>query len=177
MLTAFFQLEEGKDDDDPGDGGHEEAEDDISRRFDPSFARGESSGIDPLDGAIADDEGDVGQGIEDGVGHGGEQRKRRTCRYGGISLDDSKEQIGSERASDGDLVFEMVGALEYLGEPDMLVDGLEPFLDVLILVLVEVLELLGLVGFFVQGDGTIAISFPRGVGAYCLNLTVGLELG
>ena len=92
-------------------------------------------------------------------------------------MDDSKEQVGYERASDGDLVLEMVCALEDLSEPDMLVDGLEPFLNILILILVEVLELLGLVSFFVQGDGTIAISFTRGISPYCLNLAVGLELG
>ena len=58
----------------------------------------------------------------------------------------------------------------------MLVDGLEPFLDIVVLILIEVLEFLGLVGFFVQSDRTVAISFPRGICTYCLNLAVGLEL-
>ena len=58
----------------------------------------------------------------------------------------------------------------------MLVDRLEPFLNVLVLVLVKVLELLGLVRFFVQGDRTVAIPFPRGIRTYCLDLAVGLEL-
>ena len=58
----------------------------------------------------------------------------------------------------------------------MLIDRLEPFLNILVLILVEVLELLGLVGFFVQSDRTVAISFPRCICTYCLDLAFGLEL-
>ncbi len=83
---ALFQLQEGHDNDDPGYGGHEEAEDNISRRFDASFARGESSRVDLFDGAITDYESDVGQGIKNGVGHGGEQGERTACRDGSIGL-------------------------------------------------------------------------------------------
>ncbi len=70
----------------------------------------------------------------------------------------------------------MVLSLENLSLSDMLVDGLEPFLDVLVLVLVEILQLLRPVRFFVEGDGTVAISLPRGIGAYEIYLTIGLEL-
>ena len=70
----------------------------------------------------------------------------------------------------------MVGPFEDLSQPDMLVDGLEPFVDVLVLIFVEVLELLGLVRFFVQGDGTVAIPFPGRIRTYGLDLTDGLEL-
>ena len=58
----------------------------------------------------------------------------------------------------------------------MLVNRLEPFVDVLVLIFVKVLELLGLARFFVQGDRTVAISFPRGIRTYGLDLSVGLEL-
>ena len=82
----MFQLHEGQHNNDPGDGGHEEAEDDIPSGLDTSFARGEPSRVDFFDSPIADNEGDVGQGIENGIGHGGEQGERTACRYGGIAL-------------------------------------------------------------------------------------------
>ena len=55
-----FEFEEGKHDDDEGDGGHEEAEDDVAGCFDAGFARGEAAGVDVADGAVADHEGYVG---------------------------------------------------------------------------------------------------------------------
>ena len=91
-------------------------------------------------------------------------------------MQDSEKEIGDERASHSDLVLEMILPFEDFGQPYMLVDGLEPFLDILVLILVEVLKLLSLVRFFVQSYGTVAVSFPRGICTYCLNFAVGLEL-
>ena len=68
----------------------------------------------------------------------------------------------------------MVLTFEDLSQSYVLVNRLEPFLDFLVLIFVEILELLGPVGFFVQGNGTVAVSFPGGIGTYCLDLTVGL---
>ena len=68
-----FEFEEGEHDDDEGDGGHEEAEDDVAGCFDAGFAGGEAPRVDVADGAVADHEGDVGEGVEDCVGHGGEE--------------------------------------------------------------------------------------------------------
>ena len=58
----------------------------------------------------------------------------------------------------------------------MLIDRLEPFLDVLVLSFVEVLELLGPVRFFIQRNWTVAISLAGGICTYCLDFTFGLEL-
>ena len=70
----------------------------------------------------------------------------------------------------------MVRTLEDLGQSYVFIDRLEPFLDVLVLSFVEVLELLGLVRFFIQRNWTVAVSLPGRVRTYSLNLTVGLEL-
>ena len=70
----------------------------------------------------------------------------------------------------------MVFPLEDFSQPYVLVDGLEPFLDIFILILIEVLKFLSLVRLFVQSDRTVAISFPRGICTYCLDLAVGFEL-
>ena len=58
----------------------------------------------------------------------------------------------------------------------MFIDRLKPFLNVLVLIFVEVLELLGLMRFFVQRNWTVAVSLPGGIRTYRLDLTVGLEL-
>ena len=73
IVVAGFEFDEGEYDDDEGDGGHEEAEDDVAGGFDAGFARGEAARVDMADGAVADDEGDIGEGVEDCVGHGGEE--------------------------------------------------------------------------------------------------------
>ena len=70
----------------------------------------------------------------------------------------------------------MVLLFEDLRQPYVLVDGLESFLDVLTLILVEILKLFGLVRFFVQGDGTVAVSLSRGVCVYRHDLAIRLEL-
>ena len=63
---------DGEGDEDKGDGRHEEAEDDVSGGFYARFAGGEAVRIDVGDCFVAEDEGDIGERIEDGVGHGGE---------------------------------------------------------------------------------------------------------
>ena len=70
----------------------------------------------------------------------------------------------------------MVSPFENLGQSYVFVDRLEPFLNVLVLGFIEVLELLGLVRFFVQGNWTVPVSLPGRIRTYCLDLTVGLEL-
>lgn len=71
--VAFGEFHGGEDDEDEGDGGHEEAEDDVAGGFDAGLAGGETAGVDSLDRAVAGDEGEVGHWVEDGVGHGGEE--------------------------------------------------------------------------------------------------------
>lgn len=71
----------------------------------------------------------------------------------------------------------MVLAIEFFGEPDMLVYGSEPTLDVLVLGFVEVLKFLCFGGGFVGGDGSEAIAFPGGVGADGIELIWRFELG
>jgi len=66
----------GEGDEDEGDGGHEEAEGYVSCCFDASFAGGVLSAVDAGDGAVAEEEHDVGERVEDGVGHGGEEGER-----------------------------------------------------------------------------------------------------
>lgn len=59
----------------------------------------------------------------------------------------------------------------------MLVDRLEPAMDTLVLIFVEVLQLLGFVSGVVESDGTIAVSFPGCIGADEVHLAAGLQLG
>lgn len=56
----------------------------------------------------------------------------------------------------------------------MLVNRFEPAMDAIILVLVEVLQLLGLIGGMIEGDGTVAISFPGSVGTNEFQLAASL---
>ena len=92
-------------------------------------------------------------------------------------MEDGEEEVGGEGAADGDLVFEVVGAGEDFGVVDVVVDGFEPFLDVGILRFVEVLELFGFVGGFVEGEGAVAVAFAGGVGADEVDLAVGFDHG
>ena len=174
---AGFEFDEGEGDDDEGDGGHEEAEDDVAGGFDAGFAGGEAAGVDVADGAVADDEGDVGEGVEDGVGHGGEEGEGGAGGDGGVGLEYGEEEVGGEGAADGDLVFEVVGAGEDFGVVDVVVDWFEPFLDVGVLCFVEVLELFGFVGGFVEGEGAVAVAFAGGVGADETDFAVGFDHG
>lgn len=174
-VVAGFEFDEGEGDDDEGDGGHEEAEDDVAGGFDAGFAGGEAAGVDVADGAVADDEGDVGEGVEDGVGHGGEEGEGGAGGDGGVGLEHGEEEVGGEGAADGDLVFELVGAGEDFGVVDVVVDWLEPFLDIGVLRFVEVLELFGFMGGFVEGEGTVAVAFSGGVGADEVDFAVGFD--
>ncbi len=70
----------------------------------------------------------------------------------------------------------MVLPLEDLGLSNMLVYWHQPFGDVLVLVLVEILEFLRLVGFFVESNGTVTVSLSGGVGAYEVDFAVRLQL-
>lgn len=166
----------GEDDDDEGNGGHKEAEDDVARRFDAGFPRGEAAGIDFLDGAVADDEGDVGQGVEDGVGHGGEEGEGAGVD-GREDLEAGEADVGSEGTLDGDLELEMVLAIELFGESNMLVYGSKPAFDILILGFIEALHFFGFGRGFVGGDGAEAIAFAGSVGANEVELAGGFELG
>ena len=174
---ARFEFEEGEDDDDEGDGGHEEAEDDVAGCFDAGFSRGKAARVDVADGTVADHEGDVGEGVEDGVGHGSEEGEGGAGGDGGVGLEHGEEEVGGEGAADGDLVFEMVGAGEDFGIVDVVVDWFEPFLDVGVLRFVEVLELFGFVGGFVEGEGAVAVAFSGGVGSDEVDFAVGFDLG
>ena len=85
-------------------------------------------------------------------------------------------KVCDEGTADGYLVFEMILALEDFGKADVLIDRFEPFLDIFILVLVEILEFLCFGGFFAEGDGTVAIAFSGGVGSDQIDLALGLQL-
>ena len=70
----------------------------------------------------------------------------------------------------------MILALEDFGLTDVLIHRLKPFLNVFVLILIEILQLLRFVGFFIECDWTIAISFPRGIGTYKIDLAIALQL-
>ena len=91
-------------------------------------------------------------------------------------MEHGQDDIGGEGTADGDLVFQMVLAFEDFGKADVLVHWFEPFLDVLVLVLVEVLEFFRLGGFFVEDDGAVAIAFSGGVSSDEVDLALGLQL-
>lgn len=61
---------DGDDDQDGGHAAHEEAEHDVAGVLQAGFAGGVLPGVDFIDGAVGDDEENVGEGVEDGVGHG-----------------------------------------------------------------------------------------------------------
>lgn len=92
-------------------------------------------------------------------------------------MKDGEEEVGGEGATDGDLVFEVVRSGEDFGVVDVVVDWLEPLLDVGVLRFVEVLEFFGLVGGFVEGEGAVAVAFAGGVGADEVDFAVGFDLG
>ncbi len=100
-----LEFEQREHDDYKADRGHEEAEDDIARGLDPGLAAGEAAGVYMLDGAVANDERDVGHGVEDGVGHGGEEGEGAPARDGAVDLQGGEDDVGGEGAADRDLVF------------------------------------------------------------------------
>lgn len=163
-------------DEDEGDGGHEEAEDDVARRLDAGFARGELARVDPPHGAVAQHQRDVGQRVEDGVRHGREQGQGARVRRG-EKLQAGEQDVGGEGAPHRDLVLQLVIAVELLCEPDMLVHGAEPALDVVVLGFVKMLELLALGGRFVRGDGPASITFAGGGGTDRVDLLWGFDFG
>lgn len=76
LVSTFGERARRHHDDDEGDSAHEEAEDDVARRLDARLAGREATRIDAVDGATCEDECEIGQRIEDGVGHCGEDRQR-----------------------------------------------------------------------------------------------------
>ena len=164
----------GLDDDDDGDGDHERAEGEVARGFDACLAAGEFTRVDAGDGAVAHDECEVRQWVEERVGHGGEERERLGA-YGRVELEDGENDVGGEGAYDGDFVLEVVGIVLLFRCASVIVHGLEKPFDVLILCLVELLQFTRIARLFVQTDGSTAISFPRGVGANERKFTLMLD--
>lgn len=162
------------DDDDHGDGDHHEAEEDVPGVLDACLSAGELATVHAFDGTRRHDEGQVGQRVEERIGHGGEERQR-LGRGGGVELQHGQEDVGSKAAHDGDAVLEVVGAFLLLCVAHMVVDGLEQPLDVLVLLLVELLELARARGLLVQRDGAEAVALPRRVGADLGEFLLGLE--
>lgn len=141
-------------------GGHDEAENNVSGRLDAGLSRREFPRVNAADGAIAHDESDVGQRIKDGVGHGGEERKR--ARGGrAIDLEDNKDEIGDERALDRDLDLELIFVVKFTSQADVLVYWAKPSLDAGILILIVRLDLAGLGGLSGCGEGAAAIALAR----------------
>jgi len=126
----------GEGDEDEGDGRHEEAEGDVSCGFDAGFAGGVFAAVDAGDGAVAEEQHDVGERVEDCVGHGGEEGEGAR-RDGGIHLQRGEHDVGGERAIDGDLVTQGVAFLGLAGVGDVGVDWLEEALDLVVLLCVK----------------------------------------
>lgn len=139
LAVATNELLAGEGDQDERHGGHQEAKHDVADGFEAGLARGEPAGVDALDGAIGDDEGDVGHGVEDGVGHGGKQREGagRDCA---VQLERAQHDVGDEGTPDSDLVLHLVLALLLLGVGDVFLDGLEQPLNGFVLAVVETLD-------------------------------------
>lgn len=76
VLVALRKLAAGECDEDERDGGHQEAEADISGGFDAGLSCRELAGVDALDRLVAEEQRQVRHGVEDGVCHGGEERER-----------------------------------------------------------------------------------------------------
>ena len=91
-------------------------------------------------------------------------------------MEHGEKEVGGEGAADGDLVLELVGTGEDFGIVNVVVNRFEPFLDVGVLGFVEVLELFGFVGSFVEGQGAVAVALSGSVGAYEIDLAVGFDL-
>jgi len=178
-LAARVELARREGDQDQRHGDHDEAEADVAGRLDAGLARGELARVHAVDGLVADEEGQVGQGVEDGIGHGGEQGQR-AGRDGAVHLHDGQDHVGREAAVHGDLVLELVLVVELPGRPDVLLHGLEHPPDVLILRLVEVLQLLGRGGgphVVLEERRRTPAPLPRRVGLDLLDLMGGLDLG
>ncbi len=92
---ADYQVAEREGDEDEGDGGHEEAEDDVAGRFDASLTGGELARVNFGDRLVAEQESEVGSRVEDGVGHGGEQRER-AGGDGAVDLENGEDHVCGE---------------------------------------------------------------------------------
>lgn len=139
-VGAFNDLANGEGNDDERNGSHEAAEADIAGGFNTRLASREFTRVYSIDGFIAQQQGQVGHGVEDGVRHGGEQRQR-SRGYGTVDLHTTKDDVCSKTGVHGDLVLETVLAVQLAGGTHMLFNRFQHALDVLILVLVEALEL------------------------------------
>lgn len=173
MLCDFA---DGFDDDDDADGDHQRAETQIARGFNARLAAGEFPRIDLGDCAVAHDQREVGQRIEQRVGHGRKQRQRLgTDRR--IQLQDGKNDVRREGSHDRDLVFQMVCIALFFGCTPVVVDRLQQALNVLVLRLVEFLEFARIPRLAVQRDGSAAVALARGVGANQGHFALGLDGG
>lgn len=92
--------------------------------------------VDVSDSFVAQNKRDVGQRVEDGVGHCGEQRQGAGCD-GAVELQDGEADIRCEGAIYGNLVFELCAVLGFAGFADVFMDGLEETLDLRVLGFVE----------------------------------------
>lgn len=179
LLTTFLsKFLRGKGNNNEGDGSHEKAKDYVADRLETGLAGGEATRINAANGPVGEDEGEVAERVEDGIGHGGEERQR-TRRYGGVELQRGEDDIGGERAIDCDAKFKLVitGLLTGLGA--VLLDRLEHALDGGVLVLVEAADLVGMATGAGQGGGdvTACVSLARRVGLDLVELSLALVRG
>ena len=123
-------------DEDEGDGRHEEAEGYVAGCFDAGFAGGVFAAVDAGDGPVAEEEHYVGEGVEDRVGHRGEEGEGARGD-GGVDLEDREDDVGGEGAVNCDLVAEGVALLGFARVGDVGVDGLEEAFDLVVLFRVE----------------------------------------
>ena len=157
------ELHRRHDDENEGHGSHEEAEHDVAGRLDARLARGEAARVDARDGAVGDDERDVGQRVEDGVRHGRPERQR-AGRDGRVELQRRQHDVGGERALHRDLDAQLVRAQRLARVAHVLVDGLEEALDVGVLALVELLQPARLRRPPVERERPAAVALARRVG-------------
>lgn len=178
LLLAGGELAGRHDDQDQTDRAHEEGEDDVARRRDARLARRKAARIHLLDGAVAEQQHDVGERVEDGVGHGGEEGEGPRAD-GAVQLQARQHDVGGERAAHRDLVLEVGAVALVAGLLLVRVDGLEEGADAGVLLLVvpadRALARDGLPG--ADGDEPVAgAPLARHVGADGLDLVVRLEL-
>ena len=138
FLGARYQFANGEGDDDERNGGHKEAEADVASGLDAGLSSRELARIDAIDGLVAEQEGQIGHGVEDRVGHCGEERER-SGRDGTVHLDDRENDIRGKTTVNSNPVLETVVDAQFAGGTSVLLHGLQHALDVFILGLVEAL--------------------------------------
>jgi hypothetical protein len=173
---VFGNFADGLDNDDDRDGDHQGAETQVPGCFDARFAAWEFAPINSSNGAIAQDQREVGQWVEEGVGHGSEQGQRFGAD-GGVELQDGEDDVGNKGTNDGDFVLEVVRIALFFCSAAVVIDGLEEALNVLVLGLVEFLELLCIARLAIQSNGTAAIALSRRVGSDQRHFTLWLDGG